>query len=72
MERFNMSEALKANPQVDPEELARIRERLELAEGSGYPKRRRQIVTPPGSRRRVRVNEEANRARKRVKRRRAY
>ena len=67
-----MSEVLKTNPKVDPGELARIRERLELAEGSGYPKRRRQRVTPPGSRRRVRVIEDSKRTWKKVKRRRAF
>ena len=59
MERFDIEGALKSNPGVDPEELAIIRQILELAEKSGYPRRRRRHVTPPGSRRRVRVNEEA-------------
>ena len=67
MERFDIEGALKSNPGVDPEELAIIRQILELDEKSGYPKRRRRHVTPPGSRRRVRVNEEAKRARKTVK-----
>ena len=67
MERFELEGALKSNPGVDPEELARIRQRLELAKKSGYLPRRRRHVTPPGSRRRVRVNEEAKRASKTVK-----
>lgn len=67
MERFDLEGALKPNPGVDPEELARIRQRLELAEKSGYPRRKRRHVTPPGSRRRVRVNEEAKRASRTVK-----
>ena len=67
MERFDIEGALKSNPGVDPEELARIRQILELAEKSGYLPRRRRHVTPPGSRRRVRVNEEAKRASRTVK-----
>lgn len=56
---FDLAEALKSNPKVDPEELARIRQRLELAQKSGIPARRRCRVAPPGSRRRVRIDEDA-------------
>lgn len=67
MERFDLARILKSNPKVDPEELERIRQRLELAKKSGYLPRRRRHVTPPGSRRRVRVNEDAKLARQTVK-----
>ena len=59
MAPFDLAEALKSNPKVDPEELARIRQRLELAKKSGIPTRRRYRIAPPGNRRRVRIDEDA-------------
>ena len=68
MESFDIEGALKSNPGVDPEELARIRQRLELAKKSGYPTRRRRYrIAPPGSRRRVSVDEDAKLESKTVK-----
>ena len=67
MAPFDLAEALKSNPKVDPEELERIRRRLELSEKSGIPARRRRRITPPGSRRRVRIDEDAKLATRTVR-----
>lgn len=67
MAHFDLAEALKSNPKVDPEELERIRQRLELSKKSGIPARRRLRITPPGSRRRVRIDEDAKLATRTVR-----